>query len=235
MAGPNEPIVDCPAEEAPRLDGKLDDAPWRRVPPTVIREAAHVHPKYREAWSGVDDLSATVRALTAGDVLYLGIEVKDDELIHESGRAWWAGDSIELFLDTDLVSEEPKDRYSNDDLQLFLMPFHEGLRWGVVARGPDVAYPDGGLRNIRLASRRTPGGYTVEVSIPLFNLEPLRPDAEGRIGFDLALNDVDAPGALLAESYMTLSGRFDLHAFPERFARLAIGARPDAELPAATE
>ena len=72
--------------------------------------------------------------------------------------------------------------------------------------GPDVPYPDGGLRNIRLAAQRTPTGYAVEVAIPLFNLEPLRADADGRIGFDLALNDVDSPGAIQAESYMTLSG-----------------------------
>ena len=39
------------------------------------------------------DLSAKVRALRTDDSLYFLFEVRDDALMHESGRAFWIGDS----------------------------------------------------------------------------------------------------------------------------------------------
>jgi len=227
-AGAAEPVLDCPRVDGapPRVDGRLDDSAWARAAAVSFTSESHVHASYRARWSGPGDLSASVRAVRAGGDLHLAFEVSDDALVHESGRSWWAGDSIEVFLDTDAGDQEDGDRYTDDDFQLFLMPFHPGLRWGVVARGPDVPYPTGGLRGIEIAHRRTEEGYAVEARIPLWNFERLRPDAEGRIGFDVAINDVDTPGADMTESYMTLSGRFELYATPRNFARLALGAAP---------
>jgi DNA-binding NtrC family response regulator/HAMP domain-containing protein len=225
------PVVRCVTVRdaaPPRIDGELNEKIWDAAPPQVIDGRDHIHPSYREAWSGPEDLSGRVRALLFKEHLYLGFEIRDDTTLHARGRAWWAGDSIELFLDTDRQSEEDDTRFTNDDLQLFLMPFHAGQRWGVVARGPDAPYPDGGLRGIELAHGRHADGYTVEVRIPLWNLDPLRPDAEGRIGFDIALNDVDSVESTQAETYMTLSGRFDLYSKPRNFADLEIGARAPA-------
>jgi len=222
------PLVRCATVRGaapPRIDGELNEEVWGAAPAQVIDGRDHIHPGYREAWSGPDDLSGRVRALLVDEHLYLAFEIRDDVTLHARGRAWWAGDSIEVFFDTDRQSEEDDTRFSNDDFQLFLMPFHAGQRWGVVARGPDAPYPDGGLRGIELAHRRHADGYTVEVRIPLWNLDPLRPDAKRRIGFDIALNDVDNAETTSAETYMTLSGRFDLYSKPLNFADLEIGVR----------
>ena len=223
--GGRNPVVPCPrVAQPPVLDGMLDDESWSAVRPLTVDRRDHIHPNYREGWTGPADLSAEVRTLVAGDALYLGLEIRDDTTRHESGRAWWSGDSIEVFLDTRRQGDEDDTRYSNDDLQLFLMPFHDGLRWGVVARGPDMPYPDGGLRGIRVTHRRTAVGYTVEARIPLWNLD-IAPDERGCIGFDLAFNDVDEAGSTQAETYMTLSGRFELFTTPRNFASLQIGER----------
>jgi len=219
------PVLDCPrAPSAPVVDGKLDDAAWEDARAGVLTRREQLDPNYREAWTGPADLSARVRALRRGGHLYLGFEVRDDHLMHEPGRSWWTGDSIEVFFDTDLRQPAPDGSgYQKDNLQLFLMPFHESLSWGVMESAPERPFPDGGLGGIKLAWQRTEDGYTLEVRIPLDSLAPLRPDAGGRIGFDLALNDVDEPGADKPESYMTLSGRFKLSNRPDRFGKLAIG------------
>ncbi|MHC5041654.1 MAG: sigma 54-interacting transcriptional regulator [Planctomycetota bacterium] len=221
-------MVPCPTRRGaapPRIDGDLSEEIWREASARTITGEDHIHPQYRAAWSGEEDLSGRVRALLVAEHLYLALEISDDVTLHARDRAWWAGDSIEVFFDTDRQSEEDDTRFSSDDFQLFLMPFHVGQRWGVVARGPDAPYPDGGLRGIELAHRRHAGGYTVEARIPLWNLDPLRPDARGTIGFDIALNDVDNPESTSAETYMTLSGRFDLYSTPSNFADLHVGDR----------
>jgi len=224
---PIGPLVHCPLVAGPpRVDGRSDDSAWRGVEPYSIDSRDQIHPKYRESWSGPDDLSAHVRAVRTRTDLYLLFEVRDDVLMHEPGTQFWVGDSIELFLDTDLVTDPKDARYSDDDRQLFLMPFHDGVSWSVVSRGPGVPYPSGGLSGLELAHARIDGGYILELRIPLATLAPLRPDADGRIGFDVALNDVDEPGAPMTQTYMTLSGRQELFSDPTRFARLRIGAAP---------
>jgi len=219
--------IRCPTtEQAIRIDGLLDEKAWRQGPPPAnIFESGHIHPNYRSKWKGPKDLSARIYARLSGHSLCLAIEVTDDARIHRPGRAWWAGDSIEVFFDSDLVSDEPGDRYSADDRQLFLLPFHESLRWGVVARGPEVTYPDGGFVGVEVAHRETGDGYIVEARIPLSNLRPWRPK-DNSIGFDIAINDVDDPDAVQAETYMTLSGRFDLYNTPRHFVRLRLDPPP---------
>lgn len=223
-------ILPCPTVQvAPRVDGRADDGAWQGLTGLTVDQLEHLHPNYREKWTGPDDLSATLRAVCTKTDLFLLIEVRDDVCMHEAGRPFWVGDSIELFLDTDLESDPDEKRYSDDDRQLFLLPFYDGVKWSVVSRGPGQPYPSGGLEDLELASRQVEGGYVVELRIPLGTLHPLRPNAAGEIGIDLALNDVDTPGADATESYITLSGRQDLYTDPTRFARLSIGEVGAAE------
>jgi len=223
-----EPDLPAPrTERAPRVDGRLTEDVWEQAEAHAFGSREHIHEGYREQWSGPADLSGRVRALLSGHALYLAFEVRDDALMHEVGRQWWNGDSIEVFFDTDRT-DDGGEGFSEDDFQLFLLPFHEELRWGVVARGPDKPYPTGGLSGLEVERGRVEGGYVVEARIPLWNLEPLRPDGKGRIGFDVALNDVDTPGAETTETYMTFSGRFDLYKTPANFGDLVVGADPGA-------
>jgi DNA-binding NtrC family response regulator/HAMP domain-containing protein len=225
LAAGNEPVLECPrVDHPPRVDGRLDEPEWARAAPLGIERRDQLHPDYSAAWTGPGDASALVRALRTATDLYLGFEVRDDVLLHEPGRPWWVGDSIEVFFDTDLVTEgDPVDRYTEDDVQLFLMPFHRGQRWGVLARSAGARYPDGGFRGVRVAFETREGGYTVECRIPLANFASLATDASGCIGFDVALNDVDRKEDERPESYLTLGGRFDLFARPGNFSRLRLG------------
>jgi len=232
LAAAAEPEIDCARLPAvPRLDGSLDEPAWAEAPVTTIGDRRQLHPLYRDAWSGASDLSARLRVGARGGNLYLGIEVTDDAAIHEAERPFWVGDSIELFFDSDPRARQLDDGYGPDDWQLFLLPFHPGLRWAIVSRGEGTRYPAGGWSGVEIACQTRPGGYTLEALIPLSNLAPLRPDEAGRIGFDVALNDVDLPGATQTKSYATLSGRFDLYRLPANFASLRIG--PAIEEPAA--
>jgi hypothetical protein len=216
--------VACPAvETAPRVDGRGDDEAWQSAVASAINDADHIHPNYREKWTGPGDLSAVVRAVRTATDLFLLIEVRDDVCMHEPGRPFWVGDSIEVFLDTDLVDDPDEERYSDDDRQLFLLPFYDGAKWSVVSRGPGLPYPSGGLEDLEVASVQIDGGYVVEVRIPFGTLHPLRPNESGEIGVDVALNDVDTAGADVTETYITLSGRQDLYSDPTRFTRLSIG------------
>ncbi|HEX5137318.1 MAG TPA: sugar-binding protein, partial [Planctomycetota bacterium] len=226
LAGPNDPVIDCPATvSAPRVDGNPQDPAWRDVPPRPMSGVDHVHPRFRDNWTGDDDLSATFRVVRCGEDLYLLFEVRDDHTVHEASRSWWVGDSIEVFLRTDLASGDAGESYTNDDYQIILMPFYAPQRWGVCQRGPEVPYSHGGLRGLEVAHTVVPGGYVLEARIPLWQFR-VRPDADGLIGFDVALNDVDDPAATEQQSYLTLSGRFDLFAVPRNFARLRIGPWP---------
>ncbi|MHC4940989.1 MAG: sigma 54-interacting transcriptional regulator [Planctomycetota bacterium] len=221
------PLVDTP----PKVDGKADEEAWKLATPTAIETRDRVHPAYTEKWSGPDDLSAQVRAVRSNVDLFLLVEVRDDVLMHESGRRFWIGDSIEVFLDNDLIGDPGEERYSDDDRQLFLLPFYDGVKWSVVSRGPGMPYPSGGLAGIEVAHTTREGGYLLEARIPLGPLGDVRPDDKGAIGFDVALNDVDTAGAEMTETYMTLSGRQELYTDPTRFARLMIGPLEDETFP----
>ncbi|MHC4955290.1 MAG: sigma 54-interacting transcriptional regulator [Planctomycetota bacterium] len=225
-----EAPIPCPtAEIAPRIDGLADDAAWQDAAPSTLGRVEQIHPEYRSAWTGPEDLSGVVRAVRTPTDLYLLFEVTDDVLMHEPGQRFWNGDSIEVFLDADRVTDPDDERYSDDDRQLFVMPFNPGVTWSVVSRGPGLPYPSGGLSGIEIAHQVTESGYTVELRIPLATVTPLLPDADGTIGFDVALNDVDRRGVTSTDTYMTLSGRQDLYADPTRFGRLAIGPAPPAK------
>ena len=219
----------------PTIDGRATDLAWRGIEPARLEKIEQIHPNYRADWSGPADLSGRVRAAYTDTDLYLLIEVEDDAIVHEPGRQFWVGDTIELFLDSDRVTDPDEKSYSADDRQIFLMPFNEGVKWSVVSRGAGVPYPSGGLSGIELAHTRRATGYTVEVRIPLAPLAPIRPDAKGHIGFDIAINDVDTPAAEMTESYMTLSGRQDLFADPTRFGRLVIAPTPPGAVQVADE
>jgi len=219
--------VSCPTVgTAPTIDGVADDTAWQGVAARIIGAAENIHPNYRAGWTGVDDLSGSVRSVRTATDLYLLFEIRDDVLMHETGKQFWVGDSIEVFLDTDRQTDPDEEFYSDDDRQLFLMPFREGMSWSVVGRGPNLPYPSGGLVGLELAHTRQDSGYTLEVRIPLATLNPLRPDGNGDIGFDIALNDVDQAGADAPKTYMTLSGRQELFRDPARFARLRLGSAP---------
>jgi hypothetical protein len=132
-----------------------------------------------------------VRVAADASYLYLAAEISDERLLHP-GQPWFHGDSLELFLNTGLVpGEAPPASFAEGCWQILLMPANPQLAWGVIYRGQQVVFGDGGLRGVRIAHRLRPGvGYDLEVALPRLGLGLAGPRAR-EVGFALALTDAD--------------------------------------------
>ncbi|MDA1195472.1 MAG: hypothetical protein O2894_09845, partial [Planctomycetota bacterium] len=212
--------------EAPKLDGRLEE--WSAVPATAMAwlgEREQLHPRLREAWAGPEDASVRVRAAVFGDDLYLALAFEDDVILHNAERAWWHGDSLELFIDPARADGRPAaERFGPDCRQIFLMPANAELPWGVVYRGRRQVFDGGGLVGLEVVrGPDRPGGLDAEVRIPLANFGVDHRGAT-QLGFALALNDTDDP-QVSPESYLSWNRGFDLYLHPDHFGVLEIPAR----------
>jgi diguanylate cyclase (GGDEF)-like protein len=221
----------------PTIDGRLDEWPDDPASTAALDRAEQALPRPGLAWRGPADASARVQVGVDGDSLYLAVSVTDDVALHPA-EPWWHGDSLEVFLNTDLSDdgEGAENRYSDDDWQIFLMPGNPSLRWGVAYRGESPRFDDGGLVGVRTAFLPAEGGgHTLEARFPLSNFAGLDGRAERTIGFALALGDVDrllppaVPGGEAVPdpaTYLSWNRGFDLYRRPQHFGRLVIPERP---------
>ena len=233
------------------LDGELGLEEWAVGEAATFRldRAEQCLADRRSRWKGPLDVQVVGRVGVTADDLWLAFEVTDDVSLH-TGEPWWHGDSLELFLNTDLTDDDPaaagdpvRDRYSDDDWQIFLMPANPHLRWGVALHGPQTRFDDGGLVGVRTAYSRLPGGsYVLEVAIPLANFPGLAGGGARRIGFDVAVNDVDrfvpsldlvSPATPDPATYLTWNGRGELYRSPSHFGVLELPARAASAPPPA--
>ncbi len=219
-------LVAAVLKQAPRMDGELEE--WAGVPAAAearLAQQEQLHPRLAGAWAGPQDASARVRVGVHGTDLYLALAITDDVVLHDPERAWWHGDSLELFINPALAAGgEPNERFGPECRQIFLMPANADLPWGVVYRGRRQVFDDGGLRGIEvIRGPPRPGGYDAEVRIPLanFGIEDL---GASRLGFALALNDTDE-AANAPESYLSWNQGFDLYLYPRHFGVLEIPER----------
>ena len=212
-------------ESPPVLDGQLSE--WRELPPEAtarLERPEQVLPQRRAGWAGPADASAVVQVAVHGDALYLAARIEDEVLLHDPAAPWWHGDSLELFLDVGReAGAAPRNTYGPGCWQILLMPLNPSLRWGVVFRGAEMVFDDGGLRGLALAHRRRPGGYDLEARIPLDALG-VESGAARVLGFGLALNDADE-GPAEPGTYLSWNAGFDLWRHPDRFGELHLPAR----------
>jgi hypothetical protein len=75
-----------PVESAPKIDGVVDAGEWPGYVVT-LNERRELY-RNRQLWHGVDDLSAHLRAVRAGENLFLCAEVRDSDVT--------AGDTVRL-------------------------------------------------------------------------------------------------------------------------------------------
>jgi diguanylate cyclase (GGDEF)-like protein len=224
-------------ERPPVIDGVLTPQEWPDDPASTARldRADQNLPDRRDRWRGPADASAVVRVAADAEALYLGVTFVDDVVFHP-GEPWWGGDSLEVFLNTDPSGAEPAEAYTAHDRQVFLMPANPNLRWGVAFHGRAARFDDGGLVGVRTASApQADGSVTLEARVPLSNFPGLEGGDARRLGFALALNDVDrlVPGAdpaagTAAEpaTYLSWNRGFELWRRPRHFGRLLLPARP---------
>jgi diguanylate cyclase (GGDEF)-like protein len=218
----------------PRMDGLLDD--WADAPPSCearIDRRDQLHPAFRQAWKGPQDASVSVHVGVYGDDLYLALAFTDDVIYHDPSRAWWHGDSLELFLDPDPAhGKPPAALFGPQCRQIFLMPANHEIPWGVVYQGRRQVFSAGDLHGVEFVrGPERPGGQDAEVRIPLDNFG-IHDRHATRLGFALALNDTDDP-ANAPESYLSWNRGFDLYLYPRHFGTLEIPARPPPAPPPA--
>ncbi|MFH0943859.1 MAG: sigma 54-interacting transcriptional regulator [Planctomycetota bacterium] len=202
------PPICYPARQKIEVDGRLDE--WDRRGPIRIdrpeqRNLFEGSPISRD-WQGAADASAVIYLAYDEEYLYIGGEVRDDLRLHDD-QVWWNGDCLELFLDVDREGDRSETVWSDDDLQICLMPYHSGRSWGVSRQGLSSKSSDGGLHGIKVAGRPTQAaGYTFEVQIPFGNFPTFKP-GQGVLGFNLALHDHDPlPDGTQRHSYLTING-----------------------------
>ena len=180
------PLLQAAGKTPVKVDGRLDEwqetAPLFPLPQPAGREQ-QVH------WNGPDDSFAVFRLAWDAERIYVAAEVRDDsvETPHADPGMFWANDGIEIFLDFDL-GDRPNRAFDEDDVQLVICPL--SLVSGDMTAG--WTSPQSYAEPVEIASRRTDGGYAIEVglSVPKRYRGLLSDNAQ--MGLDIALNDCDA-------------------------------------------
>ncbi len=151
--------------EKVKVDGVLDEAFWK--PGNSIEKAT----------GGDFDNQAAFDAVWDGHNLYVAFRVMDDDVRAESEKPC-ENDSVELFLD---YRNDRETAYNADDRR-------------IVVDAAGRIYVIGLKRHIQKAVKKFEGGYAVEIALSGWNMGGYDSFKGKTIGFDVACNDLDAPG-----------------------------------------
>lgn len=180
------------------LDGYTDEWPEAWQPITAIVEGAG-------DWEGEADLAGAFQVAWTPEGLYLAVRVADD--VYQpgaDGAEMWRGDSLEINFDRDLAGDADNSVSDADDYQIGLsygpmLAEMRAYRWLPFAQeGPLV---------VTGAAVTTPDGYSIEVLIPwqVFAVAAAELAPGKAFGFNLALNDSDAPAAGVTQQTVAAS------------------------------
>ncbi|HNS48331.1 MAG TPA: sugar-binding protein [bacterium] len=194
----------CWLTVAPRVTatgGRVTD--WSKVQPAWLYHTfswGRFGRAFPQVVSGAENLKyafrvdgrAAVRTGYDGRNLYVSIEVEDDNAVFTGAPE--KRDRFELKFDRDLAGDFGS-ASARPDLNLLVLPESSGP---CQVKGVEGA--------AAVLTRRSAGGYTVEVSVPLGAIT-LRPAAAGgAIGFDLVWTDADPETGGVASSAMRWAG-----------------------------
>lgn len=204
-----EPVVTFVAAAlAPPLIDALQDVQYQRGPE---RSISHV---VRGGKPKASDFGASYRVLHDANALYLFVDVRDERVVRDSERTIpWEDDAVEIFLDGDMF---PAPRYDGvDDVHLIFRPGDPEVHLGV--RSAPVR-----PSSIRFQSRRTDGGYQLEVAIPWWAVGTTWRE-DSRVGLDVHVDDDDDGGT--RDHKLTWTS-IDDEAWrrPDRFGRIHLDA-----------
>ncbi|MGQ9698063.1 MAG: serine hydrolase [Armatimonadota bacterium] len=133
------------------------------------------------------DLDAEFRLGWDDRGLLVLVIVQDDVALESpSDGELWNGDSVELFVASRVGGEGLYQVVVSPGID----PKHPKLRTWTNRRGASPGLPSPA---VEAASAKTDGGYVLEVLLPWSNL-PTKPRPGSEIGFQIYVNDSDAPG-----------------------------------------
>jgi hypothetical protein len=158
----------------PVIDGDASD--WTAAPLLTLDTTSAQY--VAGTISGPADASGVLRMTWDNDYLYVVLVVSDDIIYNDSFNIW-DDDSVEVAIDGAL------DRRccGADDHQYTIASDGRIGDFGVTITP--------GSSNVVSAARIAPGGYVIEMAIPLINLTGATVVAGTQMGFNLGLNDDD--------------------------------------------
>jgi len=187
----------------PVLDGDLSDWPaWDSI--DVNRATAF---SFSGLVGSTSDLSATVRSGWVADTLYFAIQVSDDVIVTDSADVW-RDDGVEIGLD----GLRDGQAWGGDDHQYTLVADGRVTDRGVV------------VTDVLAAAGRFPGGYTIEVGIPISKLIPGAPISGTVMAFTVGVHDDDDGGNW--DAYLIWEGT-STSSSPALFGSLVFSERPE--------
>ena len=148
------PALLVPKAAAPRIDGKLDDAVWRK--------AREVRFRFLTGRAAPPGAPTTARVLCDERNLYFAFDCRDDDVARltvagtKRDDPIWQGDTVEIFLDPH-HRQRPKGYY----------------HIAVNPAGVTMDSKDGDLSwspTLRVATGRSTAGWTVELALPFAEL-----------------------------------------------------------------
>ena len=147
-----------------RIDGRTDD--WEQVKPVPLALKT----------DGYTEEGSQFRLLWDDEYLYALVEVSDSTL-NDASSVVHEQDSVEVFLDQ---NNGKSTSYETDDGQ-YRVNFKNS-----------VSYNGGDTGRFQSRTRVYPGGYLVEMALPLYSVKP-QPGT--LMGFDVQINNADASGS----------------------------------------
>lgn len=169
------------------LDGVSDEPSWQTVAPSFIYCWPALDGSYG-AFQGIEgfgrifslkNISSTHRALWGGKDIYLSFNVLDDKVEQ--------GDRVVLKFDADILGDFDSQEPNDDDYEIVIEPASGKSEVMVSnAKGEQTG-------SCSIAVKPCPGGYGLEVKIPLAALK-LFDDQPRTLGMAVELIDVDGTG-----------------------------------------
>lgn len=220
-------------EKAPVIDGNLSDWP-AGLAPIRLGDPRQITGQHGPPYAGPADASARVWTGWDERFFYLAAEIHDDLFVEEaSGHGIYNNDGLEVYVDTDREVGRSQNTYGARQFQFGLFP----------SLGRDVLYEwqhrNGEVPGGRIRVNRAPRAadrldappddplprYIIEAAIPMTELK-LQPAAGLELGFSVALNDDDSPGATHPfgqDLQLQWARRRNLWQRPSGFASLWLG------------
>jgi hypothetical protein len=158
-----------------KLDGKLNDwPPQTQLPAWMLGSTA-------------GESNATVHLAWAKEGIYGAVAVHDSKVQVKDPTSFWAGDVLELFIDT-ADNKQPRRAVAGDH-QFWLVPLVDASRvylgrWKMKDEIPATRYDIPAIQGV---ATRTADGYVLEFLLPANQIENYHPEVGGRLGLNLNL------------------------------------------------
>ena len=181
--------------QSPNLDG--DFAKWESGPTYRLAEGGQVAAEAK-LWHGPQDLSARVALAWDASYLYVGVDVSDPEIYQPFfARGIQNGDAFLLNLETgfrkNFLAVEP----TGDEYELYFSPGDfAGVEHSIFSDEdylPPRVPPHNYMQEIFTAWKKTAGGYSGDIAIPVNYFEGDKFAAGYELGLELGVQKVMRP------------------------------------------